>query len=275
MSTHSTGGQCFTKPTVAWMDGAVMGSGVGLTIYNTHRIAGPNYLFAMPEAAIGFFPDVGGTYFLSRLPDHVGRYLALTGRTLGRDDALALGLATHRAEPEAMAGVFEDLANAEPIDPLLARELSTTPEDVPPLAPYRSLIADVFAANSVKAILAGLDTVSGADEAWAREVASDIRANSPTSCALALRQMIIGPDLTLDAALQLEYRLARFMIRHPDLAEGVRARLVEKDHAPRWDSKPPDEATLDRLFDVTTVVAEDRLDLPPAPSVPKALAPMS
>lgn len=269
---------CFTKPTIAWIDGMVMGSGVGLSIYATHRVAGPNYRFAMPEAAIGFFPDVGATWFLSRLEGHVGTYLALTGRQIGRADALELGLISYCATPDAFAPVMAGLADADPIDPLLSTHAATSlDEERPELTPYRDVIADAFAGETVAEVIARLRSVPGAHAEWAQGTADAIAANAPSSCAIALRQMQLGRELDLSAALRLEYRLARRMLRHPDLHEGVRARLIDKDQAPVWQTEPFNEADLDALFDGAT--GEDasgghELKLPPAPVVPKALASM-
>src|SRR5262245_10676703 len=110
---------CFTKPTVSLIDGVVMGSGVGITLYGTHRVAGERYRFAMPEAGIGLFPDDGASWALARLPDEVGMYLALTGRAVGRADAYRLGLATHCIPAARFAEIRAGLSDANPVDPML------------------------------------------------------------------------------------------------------------------------------------------------------------
>ena len=108
---------CFSKPTVALMDGVVMGSGVGVTLYGTHRVAGERYRFAMPETAIGLFPDDGVSWAFARLPDEIGMYLALTGRPIGRADAYRLGLVTHCIPGGRFAEIAEALRNADPVGP--------------------------------------------------------------------------------------------------------------------------------------------------------------
>lgn len=111
--------ECFSKPTISLIDGAVMGSGVGISLYGTHRVAGEKYKFAMPETAIGLFPDVGVAHALARMPDEVGVYLGLTGRAIGRADALALGLVTHCVPGESFDAITAALAEADPVDPVL------------------------------------------------------------------------------------------------------------------------------------------------------------
>ena len=111
--------ECFSKPTVSLADGLCMGSGVGLSVYNTHRVAAENYKFAMPETAIGLFPDVGAAHVLARLPWPLGLYLGLTGRAIDRADAYWLELVTHCIPADHFSGILAALSDAQPIDPLL------------------------------------------------------------------------------------------------------------------------------------------------------------
>lgn len=222
----------FTKASVSLVDGLCMGSGAGLTMFNTHRVAGKDYRFAMPEVGIGFFPDVGASHFLGRLGGEIGTYLALTGRGIGRADAFRLGLVTHCINGDRFGDIIDALGDAEPIDALLA-DLHEDPGDGE-LAAHAAVIAETFAADSVAGIAKRLEDVEGADRNWAKETAQEIAAKSPTSLALALAQMRRGRRLGLYEALRLEYRIARRLITHPDFFEGVRALLIDKDGTPGW-----------------------------------------
>ena len=179
--------ECFSKPTMSLMDGMVMGSGVGITLYNTHRVAGAGYLFAMPETAIGLFPDVGASHTLSRLPGEVGTYLALTGRSIGRAEAYALGLVTHCIDAAEYPGILEALADAQPIDPLLD-DLHRDP-GASELSAHADLIRTCFAGDTVEGIVARLTEAAAAMNEFAQGVLDDLGTRSPTSLKITLRQM--------------------------------------------------------------------------------------
>jgi enoyl-CoA hydratase len=223
---------CFTKPTVALMDGAVMGSGVGITLYGTHRVAGERYRFAMPECGIGLFPDDGVSWALARLPDAIGMYLALTGRSIGRGDAYRLGLVTHCIPAARFGEIRRALAEADPVDPLLdARHEEPDGGDLEPL---RETIARSFGAASVAEIVARLEAERGAARAWAEGVLADIGRCSPTSLEVTFRHVREAAGLDLAVTLARDYRLAcRFLAGH-DFYEGVRAALIDRDRAPQW-----------------------------------------
>lgn len=258
----------YTKPSVSFVDGLCFGSGVGLSIYATHRLAGPAYRFAMPEVKVGFFPDVGATWFLGRLPGEMGTYLALSGRAIGREDALALGLVTHCVSAEAFAQIRAGLADAEPIDPLIdARHVDP---GVGELADRRAVIDRHFAHDSVGEIVAALERERGGQADWCRELALEILSHAPMSLAVALAQMRYARKGDLRAALGLEYRLACHMLTRPDLAEGVRALLIDKDRAPRWspaNSKDVPAHEVAALFDDAHPVRPG-FELPPVPPIP-------
>jgi enoyl-CoA hydratase len=223
---------CFAKPTVALIDGTVMGSGVGVTLYGTHRVAGERYRFAMPEAGIGLFPDDGVSWVLARLPDEIGMYLALTGRSVGRADAYRLGLATHCIPAGRFAEIRAAIADAEPVDPVLdERNEDPGGGEIEALSPT---IAHCFAADSVEAIVSRLEAERGEAQAWAEGVLEDLRRCSPTSLKVTHRHVRLARQLDLRATLVQDYRLAcRFMENH-DFYEGVRAALIDRDQQPRW-----------------------------------------
>jgi enoyl-CoA hydratase len=223
---------CFAKPTVSLIDGAVMGSGVGITLYGTHRVAGEGYRFAMPETGIGLFPDDGVSWAFARLPDEIGMYLALTGRPIGRADAYRLGLATHCIPARRFAEIVEAIKDADPVDPVLdSRNEDPGPGELEAVQP---IVARCFDGDSVEAIVSRLEAERGAGQAWAQGVLGDLARRSPTSLKVTHRHVRLARALDLRATLVQDYRLAcRFMENH-DFYEGVRAALVDRDQAPNW-----------------------------------------
>jgi enoyl-CoA hydratase len=224
---------CFTKPTVSLIDGVVMGGGVGISLYGTHRVAGERYRFAMPGTGIGLFPDDGVSWVFARLPDEVGMYLALTGRSLGRADAHRLGLVTHCLPAGQFAEVLGGLREADPVDAMLdARHVDPGHAELDTLRPA---IARCFGADSVEAIVSSLESERGAERVWAEGVLKDLAQRSPTSLKITHRHVREARGLDLRATLAQDYRLAcRFILGH-DFQEGVRATLIDRDHAPRWE----------------------------------------
>ena len=215
----------YPKPYVALLQGIAMGGGAGVSVHGAYRLADLGLVFAMPETAIGFIPDVGASHFLSRMPDEVGMYLALTGARIGVDD---MGhLVTHVVAQQDFAAVMDALANGalpqHAIVPLARKRGAGA------LEPHR--IRRIFSASSVEAILERLDRDGGE---FARQTAQTIRAMSPTSVKLTYRLLREAARLDLKQCLALEYRLAQQVIQLPDFREGVRAVLVDKDRTPRW-----------------------------------------
>ncbi len=222
----------YPKPYVALIDGLVMGGGVGITLHGSHRIAGERYLFSMPEVGIGFFPDVGATYALPRLPDAVGTYLALTGDRVGAADALALGLATHFVPGARMAELADALTARGALEDILP---SFTQDPGPPaLAAERGTIADCFGASSLAEILARLSRAEAEGGAFATRASRTLRTKSPTSVAIAFEQMRRGGGLDFAEAMRTEYRIVSRIVRGREFYEGVRAAVIDKDNAPVW-----------------------------------------
>lgn len=217
------------KPFVALMHGVTMGGGAGLSVHARHRIADPALVFAMPEAAIGFVPDIGSTWFLSRCPGEIGMYLALTADRIGLGDVMAAGLADQAMPAENFAALLEKLAAGQTV----ARALAGLTVKPPPaaLAPERPHLASLFAGASVEAIL---ERLARDGSAFARAAADAIRANSPTSLKLAFHLLRRGASLSLKDCLRQEYAAATHLLRRPDIKEGVRAAIIDKDRAPRW-----------------------------------------
>jgi enoyl-CoA hydratase len=222
----------YPKPYVSLIDGIVMGGGVGVSLHGSHRVAGERYLFAMPEVSIGFFPDVGATYALPRLPGETGTYIALTGERIRVADALALGLATHAVPSGALAALCDALAEDDDVDEVL-RSFTRDPGP-PPIDRHRAAIDRCFSAESVPAILARLDEDAVQGSEFAHKTAATIRAKSPTSLNIALEQMRRGKDLSFEAAIRTEFRIVSRIVEGHDFYEGVRATIIEKDGAPKW-----------------------------------------
>jgi enoyl-CoA hydratase len=245
--------ECFSKPTVSLIDGPVMGSGVGITLYGTHKVAGEGYRFSMPETAIGFFPDDGVANAFARLPHEIGLYLGLTGRAIGRADAYRLGLVTHTIPARRFAEIEAAVIDADPIDPVLdGRHEDPGAAD---LDRYAETIARCFSAPVLSEILERLRTERH-ERDWCEAVLADLAQRSPLSLAITLRHIREARALDLRHTLRVDYRLACRMIAAPDFAEGVRARLIDKDQAPRW--RPT------RIEDVTEAMVERAFETMPA-----------
>ena len=251
---------CFSKPTVSLIDGLCMGSGAGLTLYNTHRVAGENYRFGMPETAIGLFPDVGVAHVLARLPWPIGIYLGLTGRTIGRADAHWLGLASHCIGAGAFEGIVAALADAQTIDPLL--DGLHEAQAMGPVQAEQSRIADLFGADSITEILAALERASAKGDAFAAETLKDLRKRSPMSLAITDRHIRRARTLDLRETLIQDYRLAVRCLENVDFAEGVRAVLIDKDHAPKWQHRRVEDITEDEIVAYFAALGDDELVLP-------------
>lgn len=240
----------YPKPVITFMDGVTMGGGVGISLPATYRVATENTLFAMPEGAIGLFPDVGAGWYLPRLARQIGKFLALTGARLDGAECLWAGLATHYLAPDdlaqAKAAIGEDPAAAADI---LARFSATPPE--PRLKGNAGNIDRLFASDTLEGIIAAL----AADPSkWAGKELKAVASKCPTSAKVALR--LLGRQLAetpadFAAEMALEYRLAARMLSRHDFIEGVRAVLVDKDNAPKWQPASPEDVTgemLDAMF---------------------------
>jgi len=245
----------YPKPYIALIDGIVMGGGVGLSVHGSHRVVSERCQFAMPETGIGFFPDVGGSWFLPRCPGQLGTYLGLTGARIGAADALYCGAATHYVASGEMGRIIGELEHVtwtgdhrDAVTALLDR-LGGDPGPAP-LAAHRQAIDRCFGADTVEEILARL---GGERTAWAEETIAALQRKSPTSLKVTLRQLRLGAGLgDFGAAMRMEYRMALHAVAADDFYEGVRAAVIDKDQAPRW--RPAtlaevSEAMVDRYFE--------------------------
>ena len=217
----------YPKPIVALMRGLVLGGGVGLAGHARHRVVTDDSAVGMPETTIGFVPDVGGTWLLSHAPGEVGTFLALTGTPTDAAGALFAGLADAFVPAERLGALVDELADGGEPSGVIARFAASPGASA--LAADRSWIDRCFAADRVDDILATLRGDGRVD------VAETIEARSPTALAVTLAAVRSARTLpSLEAALVQEFRVASRFLRVPDLAEGIRAQLIDKDRAPRW-----------------------------------------
>ena len=220
---------------MALIDGIVMGGGVGVSVHGSHRVAGDRFSFAMPEVGIGFFPDVGATWFLPRMPGEVGTYCALTGERFGAADGLAAGIVTHRIPSARFPALLDGLTGTVSVDAVLAAFAEPAGEG--PIMARRASIDRLFAGNEVEGILAAFDreaATGGADAEWAAKTAAIMRTKSPLSLKIALEQVRRGGSYDFETCMRAEFRIVSRVIHGHDFYEGVRAVIVDKDNKPRW-----------------------------------------
>jgi enoyl-CoA hydratase/carnithine racemase len=234
----------FDKPVIVWGHGIVMGGGLGVFAAGSYRIVTERTRLAMPEITIGLYPDVGGSYFLNRMPGHSGQFLALTGASFNAADALYLGLAEGFIEHQYAVDVLNALSNAA-----WSTAVSNNHERVFDL--LRDFVArsrEALPAGNVEAAAAEIEALCQGDDVtvintiiaaqsenlWMQKASANLASGSPLSARLILAQLRHGQGLSLKAVFQSEILLSTTIIRQPEFAEGVRALLVDKDKTPAW-----------------------------------------
>jgi enoyl-CoA hydratase len=225
----------YPKPYIALIDGIVMGGGVGISVHGSYRVATENLMFAMPEVGIGFFPDVGATWFLSRMPDEIGTYCALTGDRLKTADSIGTGVATHYVPAERLTELRDILCDNPPIDAIMAA--FAQPQNEGPIMARRAAVNRLFAAATIEDILLYLDAeVAGGrtDAEWASQTAAAMRTKAPLSLKIALAQVRRGTHWSFDECMRAEFRIVSRVLHGHDFYEGVRAVIIDKDNHPRW-----------------------------------------
>ncbi len=243
----------FPKPYISFIDGIVMGGGVGVSVHGSHRIATERTMFAMPESGIGLFPDVGGSYFLPRCPGESGMYLGLTGARLKADDAVFMGIANAYVHSEKLPALEQALIDAEfsediygDIDDIIFAH-SDHPGDAP-IVERLNQIGRHFGQNSVEEIIGSLQ--ADGDE-WCLKTADMLLTKSPTSMKVSYKQLRRGQHLTFDDCMRMEYRMVNRIVEGVDFYEGTRAAVVDKDRKPVWNParlEDVSEAAVDAYF---------------------------
>lgn len=230
----------YPKPVVTIADGVTMGGGMGLASHASHRVATRRSVFGMPEVGIGLAPDVGGLFLFSHAPGETGTHAALAGVTLNAADALCMGLADYVLRGEDIAGLVAGLQGSHPT-PLLAALHSAEEAGAPAVLTQRTWIDECYADNDVASIVRALEQHADPRAQAAAEV---LLAGSPTALAVTLEALRRAATMgRVRECFRQDYRVSSRFLEHPDLLEGIRARLVDKDQTPHWE--PPDLGSLD------------------------------
>lgn len=238
----------YAKPVIAFMDGITMGGGVGISQPARYRVATDRTMYAMPESGIGLFPDVGGGWYLSRLPGRTGQFLALTGARIDGAECVELGLSTHYVPADGLDALKAAII-AHPA--AVETALDAAAETPPParIAGNRETIDRLFAPDTLEGVIAALNADGGE---WARKELTTLATKSPTTCKVSLRLLAQGRDHADFAdEMRVEYRLASRICQRHDFIEGVRALIVDKDNQPRWDPATAEgvsDHAIDQMF---------------------------
>ena len=236
----------FPKPYIAVLNGITMGGGVGVSAHGSYRIATERTLWAMPETAIGLFPDVGGSYILPRLRGRLGLYLGLTGHRLRAADLCAVGLATHYMPGTSSQDFIDDLTSGCEVDQALT--CHTVVAESSEFFSQTALIDKLFSAPTVDLILKDLEAEASP---WASATRDGLLTKSPTSLRLTQEAARRGAQLTFKEAMRMEFRIVSHLMQGRDFFEGVRALLVDRDNAPLWspsDLSLVSDAAIDAYF---------------------------
>lgn len=243
----------YTKPYITLIDGFVMGGGVGLSVHGQFRIAGDSTVFAMPETGIGYFPDVGGTYFLPRLGLDIGQWLGLTGARLKTAQALSVGVANGYIPSEKHDWFIKALSEAtlDGSDAAVVAVIDKFQDSGPMDADFPAALT-AFNEASVPAILHALD---GMDGEWAAKQAQTIRAKSPLAMAVTFEAIKRGLGLSFKDAMIAELNLSLNFLKTQDFYEGIRAQLIDKDRNPKWSHDSIESVTEDQVNRLFKTVA--------------------
>lgn len=235
----------YPKPFIALLDGLTMGGGVGVSIHGSHRVVTERFVFAMPETAIGFFPDIGGSYFLSRCPGEIGTYLGLTGMRLDPAEAIYAELADHFIFSNHLEECLEALCAArlgsqafQTVTNVL--DIYSITAETPALSVARKAIDTCFSLDTVEDIF---NTLNNQSKPWYKTTLAALSEKSPTSLKVTLRAIREGVSLDFDSCMKMEYRVCQRFMNTPDFYEGVRAVLIDKDRKPHWQPSTIEEVT--------------------------------
>ena len=231
---------CYPKPYISFLNGVTMGGGIGIALHGSHPIATENTILAMPETGIGFFPDIGSSYFLSRIRDEIGTYLGLSGTHFRAATALSLKLIQHHISSEHLDALLNALIETpfnennahQSVDEILNR-FHSPPKHHDEWMQHTQTIATCFQGNDVHTIFGRLQHHTK-DEAWAHNTLENLKKKSPTSLSVTLQQLRYALDLNLADCLKMDYRLSHHFLHQHDIYEGIRALIIDKDKTPHW-----------------------------------------
>lgn len=235
----------YPKPFICIGHGIVMGGGLGLLAGASHRVVTEHSRIAMPEISIGLFPDVGGTWFLNKMPDNCGLFLGLTGASINATDALYLNLATHFISADSRTSLLRQLrgidwsadteSNYQKVDKTID-SLSEHTETIRPPAQveaHQAMIRALTAHSSLQEIVSAISSLE-TDDKWLSRGVAALKGGCPTTARIVYHQITQGKTLSLPEVFQQELTIAIQCTRHRDFAEGVRALLIDKDNKPAW-----------------------------------------
>jgi enoyl-CoA hydratase len=231
----------YSKPYVALVHGVTMGGGIGVSLHGSHRVGSPDLVLAMPETTIGFFPDVGGTYFLPRCPGNLGVYLGLTGTRIQIADALHMGLIDAQVEASHYPDLIDALCTLPTALPTqeiktqiteTIQTFETRPLDPPTLPVLQNRLDQCFQPTTVSEILAALRSEP---QVFFQETADLLLQKSPISLCVTRKALHQAKNLSFDEAMKIEYQLTQGFLKHKDFYEGIRATLIDKDNQPQWE----------------------------------------
>jgi len=251
-----------SKPYVALINGITMGGGVGLSVHGRYRVATEKTLFAMPECAIGLFPDVGGGHFLPRLEGKLGLFLALTGNRLKARDLLFSGVATHFIDTRELPYLEDELLNLDDPNHKTVKDVLDSyhnkchdPEARFTLHDKVDTINKLFGGKNIESIFQALEK-DGSE--WAVQQLETLKKMSPVSMKITMRQLEEGGKLSLAETLQMEYRMSQGCMENDDFYEGIRAVLIDRDHSPKWSPSTVEGASQELEDSYFQRLSEDR-----------------
>lgn len=222
----------YPKPYISLINGICMGGGMGISIHGSHRIVTDKTVMAMPETGIGFFPDVGGSYFLNKCPGQIGMFMAITGEKITAGDAIYTGLATHYISSEKIDDLRKALIsaqNADNVEQILNQYKESAPSS--DLADNQALVDEIFEGRTIDDILEKLYAAKHSKAYdWVRALAK----KSPMSMTVAFTMLKKTKELSLKKCLPIEFRLSQKFVENYDFFEGIRALLIDKDNEPKW-----------------------------------------
>jgi enoyl-CoA hydratase/carnithine racemase len=239
----------YRKPYIALLDGITMGGGAGISIHGSHRVGTERLVFAMPETSIGFYPDVGMTYWLARMQHKIGYYLGLVGAKISFEDCFALGLTTHTVKQDDLQKIIQALSemtiqSKQDVDNVL--QTFTNISKPASLLQHHSKIEKHFAKNSVEEII---DSLARESDNWCQDVASQLRLKSPMSLKVTLHAIQQAEKLEFNKLMQIDFRLTNHFLQGHDFFEGIRALLIDKDQKPEWRPAKLEEITAQQVQD--------------------------